>query len=151
MLNEALGAKNEPVIIAGVNTSLLSKVVVLVLNEELSAIKLGPIIFPLALILPEAEISVNNTSSPLIEAITPVKWEPSPLYNPKEAVDNILELKSPDNVILLGTPKVPLANKEPVIVRSEKNVSSPGSPLFPWGPTFPWGPKDTTDTTLVDS
>ena len=38
VLNEALGAKNEPVIIAGVNTSLLSKVVVLVLNEALGAV-----------------------------------------------------------------------------------------------------------------
>ena len=151
MLNEALGAVNDPEIIVGVNTPLPSRVVVLVLNEALSAIKLGPIIFPLALILPEAEISVNNTSSPLIEDLTPVKWEPSPKYVPKEDVDNVLELKSPDNVILLGAPKVPLANKEPVIVRFEKNVSSPGSPLFPWGPTFPWGPKDTTDTTLVDS
>ena len=52
--NEALGAKNDPEIIAAVNTPFPSKAVVLVLKLALLAIKLGPIILPLELILPEA-------------------------------------------------------------------------------------------------
>ena len=74
MLNEALGAKNEPVIIAGVNTSLLSKVVVLVLNEALGA-KNEPVIIAgvntsllskvVVLVLNEALGAVND---PEIEA-----------------------------------------------------------------------------------
>ena len=60
---------------------------------------------PLALILPE-DVMLPSTCSELeyvpLDGVefTPISCEPSPKYNPKEAVDVVLELTLPEDVIL---------------------------------------------------
>ena len=84
-------------------------------------VKVSPVIVPLALILPDAVIFANNTSLPVMAKLlestvdaTPVSCEPSPKYNPKEAVDVVLALMLPDDVKFANNTLLPVIANEAV-------------------------------------
>ena len=71
--------------------------------------------------LPEDVIFANNTSLPVMAKLlestvdaTPVSWDPSPRYNPKEAVDIVLALMLPEDVIFANNTSLPVMANEAV-------------------------------------